>query len=67
MMAVMSRAITTQTDAVALIQGLDADQIARRLEELDAEAQALRVLLRSARARERARTRRQLTEVSHVE
>jgi hypothetical protein len=47
----------TPTDPVALINGLNADQITKRLEELTAEEQALRVLLRSARARDGARRR----------
>jgi hypothetical protein len=46
------------TDAAKLVKSLDADEIARRLEELADEERALRVLLRSARARENAVRRR---------
>jgi hypothetical protein len=49
---------TITTDAVALVQQLDPDAIRRRLDELDAEASALRVLYRSARARQSAARRR---------
>jgi hypothetical protein len=59
----MSRA-DVQTDPVALVRSLDADEIARRLTDLAAEERALRVLLRSARAREQARRRQQQREVS---
>jgi hypothetical protein len=58
-METMSRTNLTQTDAVTLIEALDPDQISRRLDELVAEERALRVLLRSARARQQARRRRQ--------
>jgi hypothetical protein len=44
---------TPPTDPVRLLDALDADAIAARLQELDREARALRVLLRSARARQR--------------
>jgi hypothetical protein len=40
-----------------LVNNLDPDALAARLDELDAEAQALRVLLRSARARQAAQKR----------
>jgi hypothetical protein len=40
-----------------LVNGLDPDVIAARLDELDRESQALRVLLRSARARQAGRNR----------
>jgi hypothetical protein len=43
-----------QLDATALVDSLDAAAISARLDELDREAKALRVLLRAARARERA-------------
>ncbi len=43
----------TTTAATRLLQGLDASEIIARLEELDAEAKALRVLLRAARERDR--------------
>jgi hypothetical protein len=41
-----------------LVNSLDAEAIAARLDELEREAQALRVLLRSARARQGAQRRR---------
>jgi hypothetical protein len=41
-------------DPARLLDTLDADAIQRRLDELTREARALRVLLRSARARQRA-------------
>jgi hypothetical protein len=44
-------------DPVALLESLDPEAIAARLDELEREAQALRVLLRSARARQGARKR----------
>jgi hypothetical protein len=50
----MKKATPTQPDPTGIIKTLDADAIAARLIELDAEASALRVLLRSARARENA-------------
>jgi hypothetical protein len=46
-------------DPLKLVNTLDANAIASRLEELDAERAALRVLLRSARARETAARRRE--------
>jgi hypothetical protein len=49
-------------DLTTLVKSLDADAIAHRLEELVAEEQAVRVLLRSARAREQAQRRRQQRE-----
>jgi hypothetical protein len=45
----------TLVDPAALVESLDADAIERRLVKLDREADALRVLLRAARARERRR------------
>jgi hypothetical protein len=51
--------VSVPTDPVAIIDTLDADAIAERLEQLDRERDALRVLLRSARARQRAAARRQ--------
>jgi hypothetical protein len=45
------------TDPAALLRGLSTDAIRRRLAELDAESRALRVLLRSVGARERALAR----------
>jgi hypothetical protein len=47
----------TITDPVAALAALDPDTIAKRLEELAAERQALMVLLRSARARDQAKRR----------
>jgi hypothetical protein len=47
--------MSTTTDPVELLRSLDADALQARLERLQAEADALRVLLRSARARERGR------------
>ncbi|HJT76350.1 MAG TPA: hypothetical protein VJ739_04035 [Gemmataceae bacterium] len=46
-----------QDDPVALLSHLSADALCARLDELDAERQALMVLLRAARARERALAR----------
>jgi hypothetical protein len=40
-----------------LIEQLDPDAILRELQELDARERALRILLRVARAREKARAR----------
>jgi hypothetical protein len=51
----METATTPIADPVGFVRTLDADAIAARLAEIEAEASALRVLLRSARARERAR------------
>jgi uncharacterized pyridoxal phosphate-containing UPF0001 family protein len=56
------RHATQQTDATTIVHSLDAEQIAERLNELAAEQQALRVLLRSARAREQVRRRRERRE-----
>jgi hypothetical protein len=41
------------TSAVALLESLNEAEIARRLDQLDREARALRVLLRASRARGR--------------
>jgi hypothetical protein len=46
------------TDAAAFIDSLDPRQIRQELEELDRRSRALRVLLRSAVARQRVRHRR---------
>lgn len=40
-------------DPLALVESLDPDAIAAQIEELDRQQRALRVLLRSARARQR--------------
>jgi hypothetical protein len=53
----MSR-VPVPTDPTTLLRTLDPEQIARRLDELDAEAKALRVLLRAVRARKQAQRRR---------
>jgi hypothetical protein len=45
----------TTTDPVELLRSLSADALQERLDAVLAEADALRVLLRSARARERRR------------
>lgn len=49
----MTRQQATTTDPVELVDTLDADAIAARLDDLDRQSSALRVLLRAARARER--------------
>lgn len=46
-------------DLADLVESLDADAIAHRLEDLYRQEAALRVLLRSARARQHARRRRE--------
>ena len=38
-------------DAIALLEALDPDQLVGRLQELERESRALRVLLRAVRAR----------------
>jgi hypothetical protein len=48
---------TAPPDPVALLAGLDADTLERRLAELDAERKAVSLVLRSVRARDRARRR----------
>jgi hypothetical protein len=45
-------------DAVAILDSLDADAIADRLDRMERDRQALLTLLRAARARERGRDRR---------
>jgi hypothetical protein len=45
---------TIITDPRGVVSALNAAAISARLDELDSEAEALRVLLRAARARERA-------------
>jgi hypothetical protein len=49
---------TLPTDAVTLIENLDPDVIRDRLAELDRQSRALRVLLRSAVARQHSTIRR---------
>jgi hypothetical protein len=46
-----------QTDPVALLAALDAEALERRLADLDAERKAVSLILRSIRARERAKRR----------
>jgi hypothetical protein len=53
----MKHATASIADPVALLNALSADAIERRVHELHHEEVALRVLLRSARARERHITR----------
>ena len=50
---------TNKPDPVELLRELTADAIQERLLSVEAEADALRVLLRSARARERRDERKQ--------
>lgn len=50
---------TATPDLVTLISSLSADALVRRLDEIDREASALRVLLRAVRAREQANRRQQ--------
>jgi hypothetical protein len=47
-----------QTDAIALLEGLSVEQLRQRLNTLDAEARAVKVLLRAALARQRLLDRR---------
>ena len=54
----MGQSAATIPDPVALLRNLTSEQIVARLDEIEAEASALRVLLRSTRARERAQARR---------
>lgn len=46
----------TNPDPLILLREVTPEQIVNRLAQLDGEAKALRVLLRSARARQRAET-----------
>jgi hypothetical protein len=52
----MSTEQTIISDPRSVVSALNADAISARLDELDGEAEALRVLLRAARARERSAT-----------
>jgi hypothetical protein len=54
------------TDSTTLLNRLDADELRQHLDRLDEERAAVLVLLRAARARERARQRHQQREVSHA-
>jgi hypothetical protein len=49
--------VPDETDPVALLASLDADTLERRLADLDAERKAVSLILRSIRARERAKRR----------
>lgn len=49
--------VITLVDPVAVVEQLDADVIAARLDALDREAAALRVLYKAAKAKERRRSR----------
>ncbi len=53
----MSEDTPRKPSPTELVNGLDPDLIAERLDELDREAKALRVLLRSARARQLGKKR----------
>jgi hypothetical protein len=46
----------SQTDPIAFLDKLTVEQLRQRLEDLDAESKAVRVLLRAALARDRAST-----------
>jgi hypothetical protein len=61
-LAFMSSTAKPPTDPIRFIESLDADQIAERLAQLSAEERALRVLLRSARARQAAKGRQRKRE-----
>jgi hypothetical protein len=50
---IMSAADPHPAEPVALLRSLDPERIQARLDDLDRETRALRVLLRSARARQR--------------
>jgi hypothetical protein len=54
------------TDPAQLLDTLDADAIQERLDEIARESRALRVLLRSARARQRPASR-QRQEAAHAD
>jgi hypothetical protein len=54
----MSKPTPQNLSPTELVNSLDPEAIAARLDALDREAQALRVLLRSARARQAAQVRR---------
>jgi hypothetical protein len=58
---------TLPADPAALIENLDAEAIRDRLAELDRQTRALRVLLRSAVARQRFATRRAQGEEGHTD
>ena len=47
----------TQADPAALVESLDAESLRRQIAERERQLNALRVLFRAARARERSKTR----------
>lgn len=55
----------TLTDPIALVRDLDVDAILARLDALDQERDALRVLLRAGRARERKNRRSTTEDANH--
>jgi hypothetical protein len=63
----MTTATPTPADPLDFVKTLDAEAIASRIAQLDAEASALRVLLRSARARETALRRQERKEAKHAQ
>jgi hypothetical protein len=56
---------TLPADPVSLIERIDPDAIRERLADLDRQTRALRVLLRSALARQRVTKRRAPREEAH--
>jgi hypothetical protein len=63
-MSTTKEATSDLEQATSLIRNLSVDQIRERLDELDRESKSLRVLLRSAAARERCRKKRGATEAT---
>jgi len=61
------RNVPATSDLVALLRNADEQAIRRRLDELEGEAAALRTLLRSIQARNRARHPASKTEGRHHE
>jgi len=55
----------TTTDPIALVHGLDGEAIRARLDALDQERDALLVLLRATRARERKSRRSTREDATH--
>jgi hypothetical protein len=55
---------TKLPDPIALLRRLTSEQIRARMDELNAEQEALRVLLRSALARERTAQRKEAAHAS---
>jgi hypothetical protein len=63
----MSHPFQPTTDPAALVDSLDAEAIRERLDVLERQAKALRVLLRAALARERNQgDKKQTEEVAHA-